>query len=127
MSASHLAGQMTQAFAARDRSRVENYDLANSKDTEPVSELRVKKQTKAHAGYRSAFSGARCASCVHMRGAKDKEGTCEIVEGEIRGDDVCDLYGPERENETTNADNYFRSMVERYAKPSDDEAVKEGE
>jgi hypothetical protein len=118
MSAQQLAGQMTQAFAARDRSRVERYDLGTAKGTtEHVTERKVPKLNKLHAGYRCAFSGARCASCVHAR----KDATeCELVEGEIRPDDVCDLYAPEREDTSQNANNYFSAMVERYQMPSDD-------
>jgi len=46
---------------------------------------------QVNVNYRSAFGGARCATCTHFRKGSNR---CAEVEGEIRASDVCDLWKP---------------------------------
>lgn len=93
----------TEQFAASFRRRGYPEKYAKTEET-PVAEAKVKKLTQVSANYRSAFSAARCGICVHFQaGGK----TCELVEGTISPDGVCDLYEPKREGATALANKLF--------------------
>lgn len=91
------------ADAFRRRGYPDKY--AKSEET-PVAEVspKVSKVSQANANYRSAFSAARCAICVHFQAGSK---SCELVAGDISPDAVCDLYEPKRDDATANANKMF--------------------
>lgn len=49
------------------------------------------KRAQSEVAYGPAYSPAeRCGNCVHF----DGQGTCELVEGTISPEGVCDLFEP---------------------------------
>jgi hypothetical protein len=89
---------LREAFARRGY--VEKYE--RRPDTE-VREEPVKKLTPVSANYRPAFSAARCGLCAHFQSGPVSalgHGTCELVQGSIDENSVCDLYTPKREDAT---------------------------
>lgn len=102
---------MPEQFAAAFRRR--GYREKYQREETPVREDPVKKIGQVQANYRSAFSAARCGDCAHFQSGS---GTCELVEGKISADSVCDLYEPKREDATEAASRlYAENQVERYS------------
>lgn len=99
--------QLREAFSKRGYA--EHYQRGETAATETVEEeRRPKKLKQVEANYRSAFGAARCGECVHYR-----SGHCELVEGSINADSVCDLYQPKVEDTAAEANRLF---AEHYAK-----------
>ena len=86
----------------------------------PVSE--TKKQTQVDAGLKSAFSSARCSACSHYSSS-----SCSWVEGDIRPDDVCDLFDPKRGENITgrlNREYLEASQRAKHTQESEDKETK---
>lgn len=87
-----LAGSERAGFrerlAAVIRPAVERY----SAELESAIETGGHKRSKVEANYRHGFSNARCGSCAHFHGDR-----CQLVDGPVEANAVCDLYTQERE------------------------------
>lgn len=102
------AEQLREAFAKRGYA--EKYQAAghdSTSDTTAVAERAPKKLKQVEANYRSAFSAARCGVCSHFR-----SGSCELVEGLITPDSVCDLFQPKLEDVGAAADRAYAERIE---------------
>ena len=95
--ADHIAAQFASAFSRRGY--VERY--AGPLAATPVHET-LSKVSQVNANYKPAFGSARCAACAHYR-----EHACEIVEGRIEPNDVCDFYTPAREDRTARISEHY--------------------
>ena len=83
--------------------------------TMPVQE--TNKVTQVNAGLKSAFSAARCSACSHFSSS-----SCSWVEGDIRPDDVCDLFEPKRgENLTGKLNREYLEATQRAANTQESE------